>query len=104
MHVLNKKIDKKMFYSFVFVLFLQTYFITSLDAHMIDIPELKEVRSNLTAVRLMSSTDVEALNIVNQWKEKKKYFNAEQYRYAQQFPYVLSDRIRVSKSSIIDNL
>lgn len=66
---------------------------------MIDIPELKEVRSNLTAIRLMSSTDVEALNIVNQWKENKKYFNTEQYQYAQQFPYVLSDRLRVRFSS-----
>lgn len=71
---------------------------------MIDIPELKVVRSNLTAVRLMSSTDVEALNIVNQWKEKKKYFNAEQYRYAQQFPYVLSDRIRVRLTSKISTI
>ena len=51
---------------------------------MLDVPELKEVRSNITAIRLMTSEDVEAMNIINQWKEKKKYLNAVQYRYAEQ--------------------
>lgn len=52
------------------------------DGHMLNIPELKDVRSNITALRLMTSEDVEAMNIVDQWRKKKKYFNAAQSRYA----------------------
>lgn len=52
---------------------LQAYFITSFDGHLIDIPELSKVRSNLTAIRLMSSNDVEAMNIVKQLRENRKY-------------------------------
>lgn len=63
---------------------------------MLDTAELKEVRSNVTAIRLMSSSDVEAMNIVNQWKEKKRYFNAEQYRHAQNASFVISNRLKVS--------
>lgn len=62
---------------------------------MINSPELKEIRSNVTAIRLMSSMDVEALNIINQWKEKKKYLNAEQYRVAQRISAVSYDRLKV---------
>lgn len=62
---------------------------------MMNIPEMKEIRSNFTAIRLMSSMDVEALNIINQWKEKKKYLNAEQYRVAQRVSAVAYDRIKV---------
>lgn len=54
------------------------------DGHMLNIPELKEVRSNITAIRLMMSEDVEALNIIDQWKKNKKFFNVAQYRYAEQ--------------------
>lgn len=63
---------------------------------MIDLSNLKEVRSNITAVRLMSATDVEAMNIVKQWKENKKYLNAEQFKHAEQTSYVQSNRLRVS--------
>lgn len=52
---------------------LQTYLITSFDSHLIDIPEMKEVRSNITAIRLMRSTDVEALNILKQLKENRRF-------------------------------
>lgn len=54
------------------------------DGHMLNIPELKEVRSNITAIRLMTSEDVEAMNIINEWKRNKKYFNAAQSRFAEQ--------------------
>lgn len=34
---------------------------------------MKEVRSNITAIRLMRSTDVEALNILKQLKENRRF-------------------------------
>lgn len=64
------------------------------DGHMLNIPELKQVRSNITAIRLMTSEDVEAMNIIDQWKKNKKYFNAEQYRAAKIFA---PNRLKVKK-------
>lgn len=60
---------------------------------MLNIPELKDVRSNITAVRLMTSEDVEAMNIIDQWKKNRKYLNAAQYRYAEQI--VAPNRLKV---------
>lgn len=86
----------KKFFNLLILFLSQSYFITSLDGHMVNSPELKEVRSNFTAIRLMSAMDVEALNIINQWKEKKKYLNAEQYRVAQRVSAVSYDRLKVN--------
>lgn len=69
------------------------------DGHMLNIPELKEVRSNITAIRLMMSEDVEALNVIDQWKKNKKYFNVEQYRYAEQI--VAPNRLKVKLSWMV---
>lgn len=62
---------------------------------MVNIPELKLVRSNITAIRLTSPIDIEAMNIINEWKEKKKYLNAEQLRVRQQVSNVFYDRLKV---------
>lgn len=53
---------------------------------MLNLPELKAVQSNITTIRLMASEDVEAMNILDQWKRNRRlnYLTAEQYRYAQQ--------------------
>lgn len=69
------------------------------DGHMLNIPELKEVRSNITAIRLMMSEDVEALNVIDQWKKNKKYFNVAQYRYAEQI--VAPNRLKVKLSLMV---
>lgn len=50
---------------------------------MLNIPELNIVASNITAIRLMTEEDIEANNIVNNWKKTKMYFNAEQSQIAQ---------------------
>lgn len=67
---------------------------------MVNPPELKLVRSNITAIRLMSPIDTEAINIINQWKEKKKYLNAEQLLVRQQVSNVFYDRLKVWYDSI----
>lgn len=69
------------------------------DGHMLNIPELKEVRSNITAIRLMMSEDVEALNIIDQWKKNKKFFNVAQYRYAEQI--LAPNRLKVKFSWMV---
>lgn len=73
----------------------KSYLITSLDGYMMNTPELKLVRSNITAIRLMSPIDTEAINIINRWKEKNKYLNAEQLRVKQQVSNVFYDRLKV---------
>lgn len=78
-----------------FVVHFQAYFITSLDGHLIDIPELSEVRSNITAVRLMSSYDVDALNVVRQLKEMRKYASLSQFDYMQTTPEYTWNGLRV---------
>lgn len=50
---------------------------------MLNIPELKDIRSNITTIRLMTDEDVEAKNIISKWKKDKMYLNVDQYRYAQ---------------------
>lgn len=50
---------------------------------MLNIPELKEIRSNITTIRLMTDEDVEAKNVINKWKKSKMFLNSDQYRYAQ---------------------
>ncbi|XP_031634083.1 glutamate receptor ionotropic, kainate 2-like isoform X2 [Contarinia nasturtii] len=61
------------------------FFITMPDGHTINIPELVNYNtSNIRAIRLMASEDVEAMNIIDQWKKTKKYFNAEQSIAAEQ--------------------
>lgn len=51
---------------------------------MLNIPELADIRSNITAIRLMASEDVEAMNMIDQWKKNKKYFTAAQSVAAEQ--------------------
>lgn len=56
---------------------------------MVNLPELKLVQSNITAVRLISPIDTESMNILNQWK-------VEHYKhYRQQVPNVYYDRLKV---------
>lgn len=50
---------------------------------MLNVPELKDIRSNITTIRLMTDEDVEARNIISKWKKDKMFLNADQYRYAQ---------------------
>lgn len=50
---------------------------------MLNIPEINAIASNITAIRLMLEEDIEANNIVNNWKKTKMYFNAEQSQVAQ---------------------
>lgn len=73
---------------------LQTYLITSFDSHLIDIPEMKEVRSNITAIRLMRSTDVEALNILKQLKENRRFLPMPE-TYEEQLPDTALNGLRV---------
>lgn len=67
----------------IYLVLFQNYLITLPDGHMLNVPELKEIRSNITTIRLMTDEDVEAKNIINKWKKDKKFLNADQYRYAQ---------------------
>lgn len=50
---------------------------------MLNIPEMSETKANFTAIRLMTEEDIEANNIVNNWKRAKMYLNAEQSRIAE---------------------
>lgn len=84
----------------VFHFFEKNYLITSLDGHMVNLAELKLVRSNITAIRLNSPIDTEAMNIINQWKEKKKYLNAEQLRVRERVSNVFYDRLKVWSYSV----
>lgn len=65
---------------------------------MLTIPELKEIRSNITTIRMMMEEDVEAKNIINMWKKNKMYLNAEQFRYAQNV--ASPNRLKVSLCNI----
>lgn len=38
---------------------------------MLNIPELNAVASNITAIRFMREEDIEANNVVNNWKKTK---------------------------------
>lgn len=49
---------------------------------MLNIPELNNIASNITAIRLMTEDDIEANNIVNNWQKTKMYLNVEQSRIA----------------------
>lgn len=49
---------------------------------MLNIPELTNIASNITAIRLMTEDDIEANNIVNNWQKTKMYLNVEQSRIA----------------------
>lgn len=60
------------------------YFITFPDGHMLNVPELNTVTANISAIRLMTEDDIEANNIVNNWKNTKMYLNAEQSRIAEE--------------------
>lgn len=59
---------------------------TSVDAHTLDFPEMKMVRSNITTIRLMSSTSVEVLNAVHDWQQDK---------LRQKSMFIHADRIKV---------
>lgn len=74
--------------------FFQSYFITYPDGHMLNIPELNKVFSNITAIRLMTEDDIEANNIVNNWKTNKIYLDVEQTQYADNI--ASSDRLKVN--------
>lgn len=51
---------------------------------MLNIPELNVIASNISAIRLMTEEDIEANNIVNNWKKTKLYLNVEQSQIAQE--------------------
>lgn len=68
------------------------------DGHMLNIPELKEIRSNITTIRIMMEEDVEAKNIISMWKKNKKYLNSEQVRFESDI--TSPNRLRVSKISM----
>lgn len=63
------------------------------DGHMLDISELKEVRSNITAIRMMSSDNIEVKNIVNNMVNERDYSYTKQYQQSTQFSSPL--RLRV---------
>lgn len=64
------------------------YLITSIDAHTIDLSELQNViRSNITTIRMMSSTSFEVTNAVHEWRQGQIRRNASYYVYP--------DRIKV---------
>ena len=64
---------------------------------MLIIPELNSVASNVTAIRLMTEEDIEANNIVNNWKKTKMYLNIEQSRVANEI--ASPNRLKVSRNS-----
>lgn len=68
------------------------------DGHMLNIPELKEIRSNITTIRIMMEEDVEAKNIISMWKKNKKYLNSEQVRFESDI--TSPNRLRVSQISM----
>lgn len=45
----------------------QSFFITSIDGHIVDIPDMSLAESNITTVRFIDRDDAEAGNIVNEW-------------------------------------
>lgn len=61
---------------------------------MLNIPELKDVAANITAIRLMTEEDIEATNIVTNWKRTKMYLNIEQSRIADEI--ASPNRLKVS--------
>lgn len=65
---------------------------------MLNIPELKEIRSNVTTIRIMMEEDVEAKNIISMWKKNKKYLDSEQSRYEQDI--TSPNRLKVNEISI----
>lgn len=50
---------------------------------MLNLPEMSKLAANITAIRLMTEEDIEANNILNNWKRTKMYLNAEQSRIAE---------------------
>lgn len=55
----------------------QSYIITSIDAHTLDFAEMKFVRSNITTIRMMSTTSVEVLNAVHDWQRQNNNFGIQ---------------------------
>lgn len=55
---------------------------------------MKEVRSNITAIRLMRSTDVEALNLLKQLKENRRFLPMPE-SYEEQLPDIALNGLRV---------
>lgn len=39
---------------------------------MLDIPELRDVESNITTVRLMDPTNLDVINVVHEWQRKMR--------------------------------
>lgn len=65
---------------------------------MLNIPEMSEVAANFTAIRLMTEEDIEANNIVNNWKRSKMYLNAEQSRIANEV--ASPNRLKVNRFNL----
>ncbi|KAG4075834.1 hypothetical protein HA402_003660 [Bradysia odoriphaga] len=50
----------------------QSYIITSLDSHMLDFPELKSIKSNITTLRIMDPQSLEVEAAVHDWRQDAK--------------------------------
>lgn len=50
----------------------QSYIVTTLDTHTIDFEELKFLRSNITALRLIDPSSFDVQNAVNDWEHGEK--------------------------------
>lgn len=48
---------------------MQSYIITSLDAHTIDFSSLGVIKSNITTFRMMDPTSVEIETAVHDWRQ-----------------------------------
>lgn len=70
------------------------------DGHMLDIEELKNVRANITAIRVMTSEEIEIKNIVNNMKNEKGYVNTEHYQLATQVSSPRKLRVCISHCSV----
>lgn len=53
--------------------------------NQLNIPEMNEVMSNITAIRLTAAKDIGTINILDQWEKRNlSVFNNDQYQYKNQ--------------------
>lgn len=50
----------------------QSYILTNLDTHIIDLAEFKFGRTNVTCVRMVDPSNSEVLNAVHDWEEGER--------------------------------
>ncbi|CRL04875.1 CLUMA_CG017927, isoform A [Clunio marinus] len=50
----------------------QSYIITSLETHTLDYEELKFMRANITAMRMIDPTSFEVMNAINDWEQGER--------------------------------